>query len=186
MTETTFHPSPAQQARCAATEVVNGTALRGVVHDPLARYCGATDAFPGNAGLFSTARDLARYARMILRDGELDGVRVLKPETVRRMVTPHSPPGLKPRALGWDVYTEPPWQPRPDAPPGRGAVGHTGYTGTLLWIDRGAGVFVALLTNRVHPDDSAKVEPLRKAVLAEVVSACQNFERAIEIAPHPH
>ena len=165
MNETGFGPPPEAAGRCAATEVIDGAPLQGVVHDPLAQYYGCAAGPSGNAGLFATARDLARYARMILRDGELDGIRVLRRETVERMTRPQSVPGLKPRAIGWDLYETPPWQPRPVSTSEPRAIGHTGYTGTFLWIDRASGVFVVLLTNRVHPDDSGKVEPLRKAVL---------------------
>ena len=82
MDNTGYLPSPEKLPRVAPTEVVDGKPWRGVVHDPTARHMGGV---AGHAGLFITAADLARYARMLLNLGELDGVRILKPETVKLM-----------------------------------------------------------------------------------------------------
>ena len=121
--------------------------LRGLVHDPTARRMGGV---AGHAGLFSTAADLARFARMVAAGGELEGVRVLKQETVARMLevaSPHAVPER--RSLGWDV--ESPYSRARGARYPAGSVGHTGFTGCALWIDRGSGAFHVLLSNRVHP-----------------------------------
>ncbi len=121
--------------------------LRGVVHDENAHVFGGEG---GNAGLFSTAPDLWRFARMILHGGELDGARVLAARTVERMTANHNPRRLAPRGLGWDIkgegfgYMSCGELMRP------GAIGHTGFTGTSLWIEPDTGLTVILLTNRVH------------------------------------
>ncbi len=88
MVDTGYLPPESKLKRIAPTEVVNGTPYRGVVHDPTARHMGGV---AGHAGLFLTAADLARYARMLLNQGALDGVRIFKPETVRLMTTVQTP-----------------------------------------------------------------------------------------------
>ena len=145
--------------RCAPTELCNGTPLRGVVHDPMTREIGG---IAGHAGLFGTARDLSRYCRMILHRGFLDGNRVLMPATVDRMVSPVPVPGGKLRSLGWDVDTQYS-SPRGEILPVRG-IGHTGFTGTSVWIDPKTGLYFILLTNRVHPDGSGDAVRLRRSV----------------------
>ncbi len=121
--------------------------LRGVVHDENAFLFSGEG---GNAGLFSTTTDLWRYARMILGGGELEGVRVLAPRTVARMTSNHNPRRLPPRGLGWDIkgegfgYMSCGELLRP------GSIGHTGFTGTSLWMEPDSGFTVILLTNRVH------------------------------------
>jgi CubicO group peptidase (beta-lactamase class C family) len=99
------------------------------------------------AGLFSTADDLARYCQMYLNGGTLDGVRVLSPATVRAMTSPASPQGLRPRGLGWDIDSS--YTKRGDLF-SNASFGHTGWTGTSLWVDPPSQTFVVLLTNRVH------------------------------------
>ncbi len=141
-----------------------GGFLCGDVHDPLAAM---QEGVSGNAGLFGSAADVARYARMLLRGGETDGVRVLSREAVASMTRIRNDDlqteadRKDARGLLWDVY--------PGDPAAAGldrfeAFGHTGYTGTMLRVYPELGVYVILLTNRVHPDDKAKVEPLRTAV----------------------
>jgi CubicO group peptidase (beta-lactamase class C family) len=150
MKDTGFNPDPALRGRIAATERdENGVMLRGVVHDPTARRMGGV---AGHAGLFSTAADVARYARMILNDGELDGVRLLKLETVKQMTAIHTPTGMADkRALGWDVDTRYS-KPRGGFPVGT-SFGHTGFTGTCLWIDPGSRSFYVFLSSRLHETD---------------------------------
>jgi CubicO group peptidase (beta-lactamase class C family) len=115
----------------------------------------------GHAGLFTTASDLARYARMFLNLGELDGVRVFKPETVKLMTAVQSPPGLSAkRGLGWDIDT-PFSGPRGELFP-VGSYGHTGWTGTSLWIDPASKTFVMFLSNRNHPTEAGNVIALRR------------------------
>ena len=147
-------------ARIAPTEVVDGEALRGIVHDPTARQMGGV---AGHAGLFSTASDLARYARMLLNRGELEGVRIFKPQTVELMTSVQTHPELPvQRGLGWDIAS------RYSGPGGKifppGSYGHTGWTGTSLWIDPQSTAFVLFLSNRNHPTEEGSVIALRQTL----------------------
>jgi CubicO group peptidase (beta-lactamase class C family) len=144
-------------SRIAPTEVVNGQPWRGIVHDPTARHMGGV---AGHAGLFTTASDLARYARMLVNLGELDGVRVFKPETVKLMTTMQMPAGMTMlHGLGWDIDS-PYAGPRGKLFP-LGSYGHTGWTGTSLWIDPVSKTFVIFLSNRNHPTEDGSVIHLR-------------------------
>lgn len=151
---------------CAVTEIVDGEPLDGIVHDPLARVM--MDCVSGNAGLFSTADDMSVYARMMLNMGEYNGVRILSPLAVRTMTTVPEKVRFAGRALGWDVDS--PYSSSGGDLFPYGSYGHTGYTGTSMWIDPMTETVVILLTNRVHPDDSASVVRLRSLV-ANVVAA---------------
>lgn len=137
----------------AHTDLAPGQVLQGVVHDPTARRM---DGVAGSAGVFTTARDVARYARMLLRSGELDGVRILSPDSVRLLTTAQSPPGLALRGLGMDIGSPYAVRPRGERYP-LGSYGHTGFTGCVLWIDPGSRSFYVLLSNRVYPDDASRV-----------------------------
>lgn len=145
--------------------------LRGVVHDPTARRM---ERVAGHAGVFTTASDVARFARMMLNQGELDGVRVLKPETVRLMTSVQSPPTVAGRrGLGWDIDT-PYSGPRGNLFP-LGSYGHTGFTGTSIWIDPYSKTFVILLTNSVHPT-RGDVRALRRSVGTLAAQAVRGFD----------
>jgi len=136
---------------------VAGGVLQGVVHDPTVRRIGGV---AGSAGVFTTARDVARFARMLLAGGELDGVRILRPDSVRLLTTVQSPPGIAAlRGLGMDIDSPYALRPRGTLYP-VGSFGHTGFTGCILWIDPGSRSFYVLLSNRVYPDDKANVLPL--------------------------
>lgn len=146
MNDTGYLPPASKRRRIAPTEIINGTPLLGVVHDPTTRYMGGV---AGHAGVFTTASDLARFARMILNHGTLDGHRILSEGAVSKMSVPASPasrPDL--RGLGWDIDS------RFSSNRGElfpvGSFGHTGFTGTSLWIDPHSRTFVILLTNSVH------------------------------------
>jgi len=157
MTDTGFLPPTHKLDRIAPTEVVAGHPWRGVVHDPTARKMGGV---AGHAGLFTTAADLARYARMLLHLGELDGVRLFQPATVRMMTGVQTPPGMAARrGFGWDIDTAFSG-PRGDFFP-TGSYGHTGWTGGSLWIDPFSGTFVIFLSNRNHPTEAGSVTALR-------------------------
>jgi uncharacterized protein YbbC (DUF1343 family)/CubicO group peptidase (beta-lactamase class C family) len=159
MDETTFRPGPALTARAAPTELRDGHWMRGEVHDPRAFLLGGV---AGHAGLFSTARDTLRYARMILCLGQLDGVRVLSEQAVRAMTAPGDTPAGQARGLGWDIdtgYSSPRGELFPV-----GSFGHTGFTGTSLWIDPASQTAVVILSNRVHPSGKGNVIPLRRSV----------------------
>lgn len=141
--------------RCAPTG--RGTTFRGFVHDPIARRLGGV---AGNAGLFSTAHDLGRFAAMLANGGTLDGVRVLRPETIRGFTRRQA--GARTRALGWDTRGS--------------AFLHTGFTGTSLWVDPDRGVWTVLLTNRTYA--SARRNPLpalRRVVHRWVESSATNL-----------
>jgi CubicO group peptidase (beta-lactamase class C family) len=157
MTDTGFVPPAAQAGRIAPTEVMDGRLLRGVVDDPTARRMGGV---AGNAGVFATAADLARFARMLLNQGALDGAEIFKPETVRLMTTVQTPASLEAqRGLGWDIDSEYSG-PRGDLFSGS-SYGHTGWTGTSIWIDPASRTFIIFLSNRNYPDDTGNVVALR-------------------------
>ena len=149
-------------ARIAPTEKINGVVRRGEVHDPRAYALGGV---AGHAGLFSTADDLAKFCDALLRGGEA----VLSPAGVAAMTRPRFFGDESLRGLGWDVATSYS-SVRGDLFP-LGSYGHTGWTGTSLWLDPATDTFVVLLTNRNHPDESGNVIPLRGRVATLVASA---------------
>ncbi|MFL6708873.1 MAG: serine hydrolase domain-containing protein [Massilia sp.] len=156
MTQTGFLPLQRYSAaRIAPTQFSpEGELLQGVVHDPTARRMGGV---AGSAGVFSTTRDIARFVRMLLAGGELDGVRVLSPDSVRLLTTVQSPLGLAQRAMGMDIGSSFA-RPRGTIFPA-GSYGHTGYTGCFLWIDPTSRTFDIFLSNRVYPDDKSIILP---------------------------
>lgn len=169
MTDTGFRPDPALLDRIAPTEIQTwrGGKVHGVVHDENAWALGGV---AGHAGLFSSARDLAVFAQMMLNGGIYDGVRILRPETIARWAARQGPDAS--RAIGWDT------------PSGRSSAGdyfsawsfgHTGFTGTSMWMDPLTDIFVVLLTNRVNPTrENYKVGPLRRAVADAVQLAVRD------------
>ncbi|SBW04076.1 Beta-lactamase [uncultured Dysgonomonas sp.] len=166
MKHTDYNPTGETLEWTAPTEKqADGSVLKGKVHDPLANIMNG--GVSGNAGVFSNAEDIAILAAMLLNDGEIDGIRILSPLTVRAMRS--VPKGFEEfgRSLGWDVYSG-------YASDGDlfdvSAYGHTGYTGTSITIDPDSGTAVILLTNRVHPDDKGAVSRLRE-IVANVVAA---------------
>ncbi len=165
--DTGFHPRAAVRGRVAPTEFANGHMLQGEVHDPRARLLGGV---AGHAGMFSTASDLARICRMLLNDGTLGGHRFLKPATVRLMWEP-APDGRGTRTLGWDLSS--PFSRTMALFFPIGSVGHTGFTGTSIWIDPPSRTYMILLTNRVHPNGggAARIRELRVRVAAAVGAA---------------
>ncbi|MBV9224901.1 MAG: serine hydrolase, partial [Acidobacteriaceae bacterium] len=168
MKDTGFLPSPDLRGRIAPTEIdkPTGAPLRGVVHDPRARYVGGV---AGHAGLFTTADDLVLYAEMLLGQGQLGSVRLFSPLTVRKFTTPGSPadqPIL--RGLGWDIDS--PYSSNRGELYPIGSFGHTGFTGTSLWIDPTTDSFVILLTNVVHPHGIKSLSSLRSRVATAVAA----------------
>lgn len=140
--------------------------LRGEVHDPTTFRMGG---IAGHAGLFSTVDDTAIWAQMILNEGIYAGTRILSPYGVLRMSTPQSPPAQYDwRGLGFDIETRFSTV-RGDLFP-VGTFGHTGFTGTSLWIDPWSETFVLLFTSRLHPEGRGNVVRLRRRV-ASVVGA---------------
>jgi uncharacterized protein YbbC (DUF1343 family) len=176
MKETMFLPPASLAPRIAPTERVekSGLPLRGVVHDPSARAMGGV---AGHAGMFSTAGDLARFAQMMLNGGELDGVRLFSPLTVAKFTEPQSPPDQPIlRGLGWDIDS-PYSGSRGELFP-IGSFGHTGFTGTSIWIDPSTRSYVILLANSVHPDARPALTPLRGKV-ATIVAAALGIRRTL-------
>src|SRR5688572_22302583 len=178
MKETGFNPAKALSPRIAPTERCSeqdawpckrpdAMPLRGVVHDPTARRMGG---IAGHAGLFSTARDLERFVRMLINGGQLDGVRLLSAASVRAMTSPQTPPGMTAvRGLGWDIDTQFSGN-RGDLFP-IGSFGHTGFTGTSIWVDPSTGGWVIFLSSRLHPDGTGDVTPLRARVATVAAAA---------------
>jgi CubicO group peptidase (beta-lactamase class C family) len=167
MRSTTYWPGEGC-ARCAPTSRVMGPAFRGHVHDPISRRLGGIS---GNAGLFSTVHDLARFAAMLANGGELDGVRVLQPGTIRAFT--QRQPGTGTRALGWDTPGRPGTSMFGNLCSDR-SFGHTGYTGTSIWIDPDLGTWVVLLSNRTYDTESNnRMQQLRRAVADHVVEAAE-------------
>src|SRR5205823_10501500 len=152
----------------------DGKTNLGEVHDPRSFKMGGV---AGHAGLFSTAADLARYCRMLLRGGELDGTRVLAEKTVKLFTEPHAVAvparggeAKGARSYGWDVDTSYS-APRGELFAKGEGFGHTGFTGTSVWIDPGTKTAVIVLTNRVHPDDMGNVTQLRREIGTIVAKA---------------
>jgi len=168
MRETTFLPPASLRARIAPTEIdpATGAPFRGVVHDPTSRYMGGV---AGHAGVFSTATDLSRFAEMMLGMGERAGVRIVSPMTIRKFTSPATPPDQPVlRSLGWDIdsaYSSNRGELFPI-----GSYGHTGFTGTSMWMDPASNTYIILLTNIVHPLRGKNLGPLRSK-LATIVAA---------------
>src|SRR5262249_51213584 len=186
MNETTFLPPESWRPRIAPTEACGPLAwpcstagppfLRGVVHDPTARRM---DGVAGHAGLFSTAADLSRFCRMLLAGGRLGSARILSPATVAEMTSPSTPPEMRAvRGLGWDIdssYSSNRGELFPI-----GSYGHTGFTGTSLWLDPTTASYVIFLSNRVPPDGNGDVTALRRkggTVAAAAVTTCNDVAR---------
>ena len=174
MTDTMFLPPASLVPRIAPTERVDktGPPLRGVVHDPSTRAMGGV---AGHAGVFSTAADLARFCQMMLNGGSLDGARLFSPLTVAKFTQPQSPPGQPIlRGLGWDIDS--PYSGNRGELFPIGSYGHTGFTGTSIWLDPSTQSYVILLANSVHPDARPALTPLR-AKVATIVAAALGIGR---------
>jgi CubicO group peptidase (beta-lactamase class C family) len=159
MEHTTYNPPASSEKNIAATQIVDGQLLRGTVHDPLARLMGGVS---GNAGLFSTARDLSIYCQMLLNSGKWKGAKVLSPEAVSMLTTIQS----HGRAFGFDVNSGYSWVKGSYAP--ENAFCHTGYTGTSIVCDPESKVYVIILTNRAHPHDKGNSKHIRTKI-ADIV-----------------
>lgn len=173
MKDTGFTPSAELKGRIAPTEN-----KRGEVHDPRSFLLGGV---AGHAGLFSTADDLAIFCQMMLNGGEYRGIRILSPLGVRRMIEPRASGGNASdgmaRGIGWDVVTGFSAN-RGDLFP-IGSVGHTGFTGTGLWIDPSSETFVVFLSNRVHP----KLDPKEPADVSSLRGRIASIVAASIISP---
>lgn len=164
MEDTGFFPSDTTVTRAVPTTDTAGTRYQGSVHDPIARSMGGVS---GNAGLFSTARDLARFGHMLVNDGRIDGRQFLEPTTIEQFTAQADVPSSA-RALGWDTKSDEGYSSAGEyfSP---ASFGHTGYTGTSFWVDPRQDLFVVLLTNRVYPDDtSQQIKDIRPRVADDV------------------
>lgn len=168
MNQTTYLPPTSWKPRIAPTEERHGQWIVGEVHDPRAYALGGV---AGHAGLFSTARDLSRWVRMLNNGGELDGKRILSEAIVKQMLTKDAlPDGTGARGLGVDIDSS--------YSSCRGkrfdkdtTFGHTGWTGTMYWSDPVNDVYVILLSNRVHPDGKGDLKKVRSEVSTAVAEA---------------
>jgi CubicO group peptidase (beta-lactamase class C family) len=168
MTETMFQPAKSLHSRIAPTEVeaqFRKRLVHGEVHDENAWAMGGV---AGHAGMFTTAGDLAAFCQMLLNGGIYAHRRLLQRSRVAQF-TSASPLAANARALGWNV-------PTPDSSSGRyfsaRSFGHTGFTGTSIWVDPAKQLFVVLLTNRVHPSrDNDKINKVRPALHDAIVEA---------------
>jgi uncharacterized protein YbbC (DUF1343 family)/CubicO group peptidase (beta-lactamase class C family) len=177
MKDTGFLPPASARGRIAPTEKctpygwpcvgADMQMLRGVVHDPTARRMGGV---AGHAGLFSTAGDLAIFCQMLLNGGRYKNTRILSPLTVAKMTSPVSAAGdPNVRGLGWDMDSS--FSSNRGELLPLGSFGHTGFTGTSIWIDPLTRTFVVFMSNRVHPDGKGDVTPLRARVATIAASA---------------
>lgn len=164
MLHTRFLPPASWRPRIAPTQYdENDHMLRGVVHDPTARRMGGV---AGHAGLFSTGDDLAKFAQMLLDGG--DGI--LAGATIQKMTQPETPPDAPIlRGFGWDIDS--PFSTNRGELFPIGSYGHTGFTGTSIWIDPTTNSYVILLTNSVHPRGKGNAIGLRVKVATEVAAA---------------
>ncbi len=163
MSHTRFLPPASWRPKIAPTEYdEDGKMLRGAVHDPRARRM---DGVAGHAGVFSTADDLSKFARALL-----NGSPILAADMVEKMTTPQQPPTATVlRGFGWDIDS-PFSSNRGDLLP-VGSFGHTGFTGTSIWIDPTTQTYIILLTNAVHPRGKGSAIALRSKVATAVAAA---------------
>jgi uncharacterized protein YbbC (DUF1343 family) len=174
MTDTTFLPLRGRlsASRIAPTEKRGDHWMRGEVHDPRAYAVGGV---AGHAGLFSTAADLAKFCQMVLDGGRLGRARILSPAGIEAVTRPRFYGDGDVRGLGWDIATGYSRNRGDLFPPG--SFGHTGFTGTSLWIDPSSDTYVVFLSNRVHPDGKGDVGRLRALVATLAASAVSDDAR---------
>jgi CubicO group peptidase (beta-lactamase class C family) len=170
MEQTQFNLPRSVRRRAAPINVWRGTPIQGVIHDQnAARF----DGVSGHAGLYSTGRDLARFAQMLLRRGAADGVVVvLEPETVDAFTEP----GPGHRALGWEI-NDTTTSENTGTLLSPQAYGHGGFTGTSIWIDPTRNVFVVLLTNRVYAPRTGRSITRLKGIRADLADAAVRLKQ---------
>lgn len=169
MKDTGYNPSPRLLERIPPTEqddVLRHELVHGVVHDENAYLMGGVS---GHAGLFSSARDLSKFAQMYLNGGSYDGKRIVSERTIKLFMTPQNIPPGSSRALGWDTALKPSFAGDLASP---SAILHTGFTGTSIYIDSGRDAFIILLTNRVNPTRrNVLISQARPAIHTAVLAA---------------
>ncbi|TXK83737.1 serine hydrolase [Paenibacillus sp. N3.4] len=162
MYSTVYNPGPEFQERIAATEPLDGTFIRGEVHDEKSFQLGGVS---GSAGLFATADDLTRYAAWWMKPESKDIV----PPLLLREAIGHPVRG---RGLGWEVSHDPAFVPSCGISWPTGGFGHTGFTGTSIWVEPNQGISVIFLTNAVHLGRNNKIRELRPILHEAVLSSC--------------
>lgn len=176
MRQTSFNPPENWRANIAPCDMENGRLRWGKVQDPAAYLLGGV---AGHSGVFSTADDLAVFAQMLLDGGESRGVRILSCQAVAAMTKPqHNAGSLTWRGLGWDIHS--PFSKDFNASFPFGSFGHTGFTGTSIWIDPHSKTYLIILTNRLYPKGRGQVKPLR-AKVAAAVAAALHIEPAVSL-----
>ena len=173
MSTTMFNPPASLRPRIAPTEHYPGDPgpLRGVVHDETTRFMGGV---AGHAGLFTTALDLQKFAEMLLNRGDYNGVQLFSPLAVHKFTEPQTPPDQAIlRGLGWDIDS--PFSGNRGELYPIGSFGHTGFTGTSIWIDPATQSYVILLSNSVHPHRRPAITGLR-ARIATIVAASLDID----------
>jgi len=153
MTETGFLPNQELRLKSAATEKRDNRWMRGEVHDPRAYLLGG---IAGHAGLFSTAKDLAKFGQSMLHRGKRHP-QVMNEETFQLMIQPREVPRGT-RTYGWDHQS--PYSSNRGSTLSEEAFGHGGFTGTVLWIDPAKGIVFVFLSSRLHPDGKGSVNSL--------------------------
>ncbi len=157
MTETTYFPADPKNCMPTIGDIATSAVkLQGSVHDPLAAAYISRRHCSGNAGVFSTANDVARFAQITACGGAVGGKKILDKKTVNEMTELRTTGTLSGRTWGWGIYDEPPYATPLNQTTGTYCVGHTGYTGTSVLIDTRTGIYAVLLTNRVYPDDRSQ------------------------------
>ena len=184
MMDTGFNPDKGRAVRCSSTVGEGKSFFRGIPQDPSARQLGGVS---GHAGLFSTARDLAKFCQMLLAEGKWNGIKVISERAVRQMTAPYfSRGGQVVRGLGWDIAS--PYS----SPRGNGfsetSFGHTGYSGSSLWIDPTTDTFVILLTARLEFRKTKEFGQLRSdlsSLAAELFSRRHTAGKLVQATLQP-
>jgi CubicO group peptidase (beta-lactamase class C family) len=168
MTQTMFAPPRPLRRRIAPSNLWHGTPIAGVVNDQNAARLGDV---AGHAGLFATGHDLARYAQIYLNGGApKDGPRIFQASTIAQFTSR----AAKDRALGWELR-DTTTADNAGTRMGAAAFGHTGFTGTSIWIDPDRGVFVIVLTNRVYAPRNGRSIRSLKAIRGAIADAAVAF-----------
>jgi uncharacterized protein YbbC (DUF1343 family)/CubicO group peptidase (beta-lactamase class C family) len=169
MKDTGFNPSLSLRDRIAPTQYNYQCKenIWGKVHDPIAERMGGV---AGHAGLFSTADDISIFAQMILNKGSYKNIHILSPHIVEEMTKPQTPHNQKIlRGLGWDIDS--PFSSNRGELFPVGSFGHTGFTGTSIWIDPVSKIYIIILTNAVHPNGKGNLIAFRSEIATIVASA---------------
>ncbi len=166
LSSTTYNPPNDWKNRIAPTELKDGRFIWGTVHDPLADTIGGIS---GNAGLFSTVDDLARFIMMLLNDGSFQNRQIFSPLTVKAYTSLSPAFSSLGRSPGWDVSSD--YNAEKGDIFAETGFGHTGFTGTSIWTDKSTGIYLIILTNRVHPYERPNINRLRGQIANLVAAA---------------